>query len=121
MLKKHTSNLPCAISGLLELLARPWTMQILWYLENNGPLRFGALKSKVEGISARVLTERLRMLEESGFIFRHYEQTIPPKVTYGITERMNDLSKVFQQLELVARKWQWESQSAGHKSAPAAK
>lgn len=120
MSKKQSANSPCAISGLLELLTRPWTLQILWYLENSGPLRFGALKKQVEGISARVLTERLRLLEESGFIFRHYEQTIPPKVTYGITDRMKDISKVFQQLELVARKWRGEHQTAAHKSAHAA-
>lgn len=119
MSKKQSPDSPCAISGLLELLTRPWTLQVLWCLENNGPLRFGALKKQVEGISARVLTERLRMLEESGFIFRHYEQTIPPKVTYGITDRMKDISKVFQQLELVARKWQGEHPASASKSAAA--
>jgi len=99
---------PCAIGGLLELLTRPWTLHILWALSNNGPMRFGVLRRQVEGISARVLTERLRMLEGAQFIFRHYEQTIPPAVTYGITDRMNDLEKVFAQLEGLARKWQGE-------------
>lgn len=96
---------PCAIGGLLEALTRPWTLHILWALGNGGPMRFGVLKKQVEGISARVLTERLRALEENGFVYRHYEQTIPPAVTYGITERMKDIEKVFQQLEAVARKW----------------
>lgn len=100
---------PCAISGLLELLTRPWTMHILWALSHSGPMRFGILKKQVIGISSRVLTERLRTLEEARFIFRHYEQTIPPSVTYGITDRMKDLEKVFAQLEGVARKWQGEA------------
>ena len=99
---------PCAIGGLLEVLTRPWTMHILWALGQNGPMRFGVLKRQVAGISSRVLTERLRTLEERGFVFRHYEPTIPPAVTYGITERMKDIEKVFQQLEGVARKWQGE-------------
>jgi DNA-binding HxlR family transcriptional regulator len=99
---------PCAISGLMELLTRPWTMHILWALSHGGPMRFGVLKKQVAGISSRVLTERLRTLEEARFIFRHYEQTIPPSVTYGITDRMKDLEKVFVQLEGVARKWQAE-------------
>lgn len=97
---------PCAIGGLLELLTRPWTMHILWALGNNGPMRFGVLKGQVEGISSRVLTQRLRALEENRFVFRQYEQTIPPTVTYGITERMKDIQKVFQELEAVARRWQ---------------
>ncbi len=97
---------PCAIGGLLELLTRPWTMHILWSLSSNGPLRFGVLKKNVDGISSRVLTERLRTLEENGFVFRHYETTIPPRVTYGITERMKDIEKVLAQIEGLARKWQ---------------
>jgi DNA-binding HxlR family transcriptional regulator len=105
---------PCAIGGLLELLTRPWTLHILWSLSNNGPMRFGVLKKNIDGISARVLTERLRTLEDARFVFRHYEQTIPPAVTYGITERMKDIEKVLHQLEMLARRWQGEGAVAGH-------
>ena len=104
---------PCAIGGLLELLTRPWTMHILWALSTNGAMRFGVLKKNIEGISARVLTERLRTLEEKGFVFRHYEPTIPPAVSYGITEKMKDIEKVLYQLEGLARKWQAEGAGAG--------
>jgi DNA-binding HxlR family transcriptional regulator len=62
----------------------------------------------VEGISSRVLAERLRMLEKNEFVFRHYAQTIPPAVTYGITKRMKDIEKVLQDLERLARKWKVE-------------
>src|SRR5580704_11322688 len=104
---------PCAIGGMLELLTRPWTLHILWSLSHNGPMRFGVLRRQVDGISSRVLTERLRTLESAGFIFRHYEQTIPPAVTYGITDRMKDIEKVLAQLEGLARKWQGDGATAG--------
>ncbi len=83
-------------------------MHILWALSTNGAMRFGLLRRNVEGISSRVLTERLRLLEEKGFVYRHYEPTIPPAVTYGITERMKDIEKVLAQLETLARKWHAE-------------
>ena len=103
---------PCAIGGLLELLSRPWTMHILWALNTAGPMRFGVLRKQIEGISARVLTERLRTLEGAGFVYRHYEQTIPPAVTYGITDRMKDIEKVLAQLDSLSRKWQGEGKVA---------
>lgn len=112
MKKSDHASSPCAIGGLLEVLTRPWTLHILWALSHNGPTRFGVLKKQVEGISSRVLTERLRTLEDKGFIFRHYEATIPPAVTYGITERMTDIEKVLGQLEALARKWQGEGKPA---------
>jgi DNA-binding HxlR family transcriptional regulator len=97
-------------------------MHILWALSHNGPMRFGVLRRQVDGISSRVLTERLRTLESAGFVFRHYVQTIPPAVTYGITERMKDIEKVLTQLEGLSRKWQGEGRSVApmHAAAGAA-
>jgi DNA-binding HxlR family transcriptional regulator len=108
MLRAAKSSDPCAIHGLLEVLARPWTMYILWVLSTNGPTRFGALRRQVEGISSRVLTERLRNLELRGFIYRKYEPTIPPAVTYGITQRMQDIGPVLGELNRLAQSWQQE-------------
>lgn len=109
---------PCAIGGMLVLLTRPWTLHILWALSTNGPARFGVLRRQVEGISSRVLTERLRALEDAGFVFRHYQPTIPPAVTYGITDRMKDIEKVLHQLETLARKWEAEPPSATRTAPP---
>src|SRR6202166_230842 len=112
MRRSKQSPSPCAIGGLLELLTRPWTLHILWSLSTNGPMRFGVLRKNVAGISSRVLTERLRTLEENGFVIRDYQPTIPPAVTYGITERMKDIEKVLAQLEGLARKWQGQGMPA---------
>jgi DNA-binding HxlR family transcriptional regulator len=103
----HSPSL-CPIHGLLELLTRPWTLHILWALSRNGAARFGVLRKQIDGISSRVLTERLRALEQAGFVYRHYEPTIPPAVTYGITKHMKDIEKVLQELEQLARRWKLE-------------
>lgn len=108
MPRRSPSPVPCPIHSLLEVLTRAWTLHILWALRSNGPMRFGALHRQVEGISSRMLTERLRGLEEKGFIYRDYEPTIPPSVTYGITKRMKDIERVFDDLQQLAVKWQKE-------------
>ena len=94
--------------GVLEVLAHPWTLQILWTLWNSGPTRFGALRHQVQGVSSRVLTQRLRALEEKGFLYRDYEKSIPPAVTYGMTHRMKKFGKILGELEALARKWEKE-------------
>jgi len=119
MSRAKSPQSPCPMGEFLSVLAGPWTLHILWTLANDGPARFGELRRKVEGISSRMLTDRLRLLEERGFIYRHYEATIPPAVTYGITERMKDINKVLAELDKVARKWgQEDSQrNPGHQAA----
>ena len=81
---------------------------ILWTFSTNGPTRFGALWRQVEDISSRVLTERLRGLEQKGIVYCEYEPTIPPAVTYGITKRMKEIKQVLGELNRRAETWQNE-------------
>lgn len=99
-------HVECPSGQLLKLLAGPWTLSILWLLSNHGPTRFGELRRKIDGISAKVLTERLRMLEEEDIIYRDYKPTIPPQVTYGLSERGEDLAQVLALIDKIAQKWQ---------------
>src|SRR3954464_15988470 len=108
MPRHRPSPVPCPIHQVIELLARPWTLHILYALSTQGAARCGVLRTRVDGISARLLAERLRRLEQSGFVYRHYQQSIPPAVTYGITPRMKDIEKVLTELERLARRWQQE-------------
>ena len=101
----------CPMDSLLRLLMGPWTTYILWTLANNGPTRFGALKREIQGISAKVLTERLRMLEDAGIVNRHYEPTVPPQVTYEMAERGEELREVLAGLDDIARRWYGPSET----------
>jgi DNA-binding HxlR family transcriptional regulator len=98
----------CSMGGLLEMLTRPWTLHILWLLSRNGPMRFGALRRSVEGISARLLTVRLRTLEQRGFLERSVRPTNPPEVTYIPTSRLADMHLFMEQLHRLSDKWQAE-------------
>jgi DNA-binding HxlR family transcriptional regulator len=106
----------CPMDWLLRILMGPWTTYILWILMRAGPSRFGEIKRQVPGISAKVLTERLRMLERAGILDRRYEATIPPRVTYSLTPRGEELRVVLSPLSEVARRWK----AADEKAAAAA-
>ena len=97
---------------ILRMLMGPWTTYIVYNLRTYGPQRFGELKRRVAGISAKMLTERLRTLEGAGLIKRDYEATIPPKVTYSLTPRGHELDGVLENLAEVAVRWQAEDRTA---------
>lgn len=99
------STMRCPMHGLVSLLTGPWTTYILWLIRINGTLRFGQLKKQMPAISAKVLTERLRMLEEAGILSRHHEATIPPKVSYSFTQRGHELETLLDQINALARQW----------------
>jgi DNA-binding HxlR family transcriptional regulator len=93
------------LETLLSQISGHWTLYILWTLDTSGPLRFGELRRKVDGISTKVLTERLRMLEAIGIVHRDYAPTIPPQVTYKLTDRGKELSGSLEHLCDLASRW----------------
>jgi DNA-binding HxlR family transcriptional regulator len=113
------SPIGCPMDALLRLLMGPWTTYVLYVLRTNGPTRFGELKRRVAGVSAKVLTARLRMLEESDIVVRHYEPTIPPQVTYALSPRGLELADVIDRLDQVAKKWRDEDAVRAKPAAPA--
>jgi DNA-binding HxlR family transcriptional regulator len=78
----------CPLDSFLRLLSGPWTLYIIWILLKNGPTRFGVLKRQMHGISTR-----------------DYKPTIPPQVTYGMTERGKSLSVILKQFNDLAKYW----------------
>ncbi|MBC7997874.1 MAG: helix-turn-helix transcriptional regulator [Leptolyngbya sp.] len=94
-----------ATHHLLVTLTRPWSLHILLVLHISGPTRFGELRRKLLGISSRILTARLRHMEEMGFVNRVCTSTRPPQVTYSLTERTKELGEPMTQLDALAKKW----------------
>ncbi len=107
-----TARNECPVDAVLRLLMGPWTTYILYVLRTQGPRRFGELKREVGGISAKVLTERLRMLEDARLVHRDYQSTIPPQVTYSLAPRGAELNPMLDALKDIALRWQTEDAQA---------
>ena len=74
----------CPLNDCLRFMAGAWTAEVIWYLQA-GPRRFGDLQRDLRGVSSKVLTARLRELEERGVIDREVFPTKPPTVEYSLT------------------------------------
>ncbi len=101
-------SVSCPMDFILRMLMGPWTTYFLYNLKTHGPQRFGELKRRVSGVSAKMLTERLRTLEGAGLVRRDYEATIPPKVTYSLTKRGHELDDVMGRLAEIGMRWEVE-------------
>ncbi|NOX82869.1 MAG: helix-turn-helix transcriptional regulator [Alphaproteobacteria bacterium] len=88
-LKIRKNNSPpvphdCPLSECMSVIGGAWAPNILWNL-SAGPRRFSELRVDIPPISAKVLTVRLRQLEEKGIVSRAVKPTSPPSVEYALT------------------------------------
>ena len=75
----------CSARHALELIASKWAVLILSALAE-APMRNGALMRRIDGISQKMLTQTLRDLERNGLVVREDMKTIPPHVSYRLSE-----------------------------------
>ena len=76
---------PCAIERGMRIIGGKWTGSILWHLKD-GPVRFNDLSRRVGGASKKMISERLRQLEDQGLVHREVMDTAPVSVQYSVTE-----------------------------------
>jgi len=87
-----------------QLLGKRWTGLLLDSLMG-GPRRFCELTAAVDGLSDRVLSDRLRELEDEGIVERVVYPQIPVRVEYRLTEKGNALRPVVQAMHTWAETW----------------
>ncbi len=75
----------CGLTYAMILTKGRWTVNILWRIFN-GDNRYGMIKNQVEGISEKMLTQRLRDLEEMGLIIREVKNELPPRIEYHLSQ-----------------------------------
>jgi DNA-binding HxlR family transcriptional regulator len=79
-----------SVSEILARVGDKWTVLVVGLL-GNGPMRFNELRRAIDGISQKMLTTTLRILERNGFCTRKVFPTVPPRVEYELTALGRDL------------------------------
>ena len=89
-----TKDLPaCPVETTLMLISDRWKVLIIRDLLE-GTKRFGELKKSVGNISQKVLTAKLRSMEDAGLLTRKVYSEVPPRVEYTLTETGYSLKPV---------------------------
>ncbi|MGW0436756.1 winged helix-turn-helix transcriptional regulator [Micromonospora sp. NPDC003197] len=82
----------------MDIVFSRWTTPILWTLNEHGRQRFVELERRINAITPKVLTQRLRQLERDGLIVRTNHPEVPPRVEYEISELGRSLAPLFAHL-----------------------
>lgn len=104
MAKTYTN---CPVEYTASLIGNKWKIIILRDLLT-GTKRYNELARSVVGISAKVLTENLRDLEQDGIVKRKVYPVVPPKVEYSLTEKGQDLKDVLESMRTFGLKYKEE-------------
>jgi DNA-binding HxlR family transcriptional regulator len=96
----------CAVGTCMWLLGGAWTPTLLWNL-SAGARRFGELRADIPGISAKVLSGRLKDLEQKGVIVRTLMASSPPSAEYSLSAlgqellpAINEIARIGERLKL---------------------
>lgn len=83
---------------LEEVIGCKWSVSVLKAVADN-VTRPGKLERHIEGISKKVLSERLRKLTDYGLLIKHTYPEVPPRTEYSLTENGKKLIVIIEQVK----------------------
>ncbi|HEX3033658.1 MAG TPA: helix-turn-helix domain-containing protein [Thermodesulfobacteriota bacterium] len=87
------------VDFITEVISCKWMFEILSILRKSS-MRTNQLKKHIIGISNKILSERLRKLEQMGFIYRDVIDAVPPGVIYSLTNRGEEFIRFMETKDL---------------------
>lgn len=93
----------CPLSDCMSFIGGAWTPNIIWNLAS-GSRRFSELRADIPLVSAKVLTQRLRELEDRGLLSRLVINTQPPSIEYALTDLGHEFMPVIQAIVAVGQR-----------------
>ena len=103
-MKKRSAQICPRYQAAMEVLGKRWTGLILNVLME-GPARFSELVGRLEVVSDRVLSERLKELEAEAIVVRRVRTAHPVRVDYRLTRKGRALRSVVGAVEKWSSAW----------------
>ena len=98
MIECNNKKYVCSLDFGMDFIRGKWKAVILCHLYDE-PKRFLELQRLTEGISQKVLNEKLKELEDDGIVSKIVYAEIPPKVEYYLTDKGKELTKILKEIE----------------------
>lgn len=94
----------CPIHNLFGFISKKWILLIIKAI-SEGCMCFSDIEKKLEGINPRILSSRLKELEEFGFVSSHIKENTKNKTIYCLTEKGISFSQNLENLIKWTKKW----------------
>lgn len=98
MIQWNEKKYVCHLDLGMEFIRGKWKSVIICHLDD-GPIRYLELQRRTEGISHKVLNEKLKELERDGLIIKHTYPVVPPHVEFELTEMGRELFEALKMIE----------------------
>lgn len=82
----------------LSIINGKWKLLIIFYLSQNGAVRYNELQRMIGKITYRTLSSTLKEMENDGLVHRKEYPQIPPKVEYSLTKKGMSLWPIIQEM-----------------------
>ena len=79
------TNGVCPTKDIMAVTLDKWSLFCMYNLGFYGTMRFNELKSKIDGVSSRMLSVTLKRLEQHKVVTRKVYAEVPPRVEYDLT------------------------------------
>jgi len=87
-----------------EIIGKKWVGLIIYVLMS-GPKRFSEISETIPALSRRILTERIKELEDQGIIVRNVIPDRPIRSEYSLTKKGTELGKILGPISQWAESW----------------
>ncbi len=97
-IKNSSGSVPSLYRHLEEVVGCKWSVSVLMAIAD-GVARPGGLERHVEGISKKILSERLRKLTSYGLLDKQVFPEVPPRTVYSLTANGHKLIDIIAQIK----------------------
>ena len=94
----ENGKLKCSLEYALTMIAGKWKPVILWHLGTEKVLRYNELRRYMPGITHKMLSQKLKELQEECLINRVQYNEMPPKVEYSLTSKGESVMPILEEL-----------------------
>ncbi|MNB70886.1 HTH-type transcriptional regulator YodB [compost metagenome] len=88
----------------VDMLSKRWVALIVFVLMK-GPRRFGEIEGCLSNLSGKVLSDRLKEMENEGIIERKVYPEIPVRIEYSLTRKGEALAPILKEISGWSSEW----------------